>query len=752
MHSAGEAQTPDGDAKMSEEPAPARPPVLRRLALAAAVVAAVAVLFAVLWGAGAYNTRGLIFIGSPEVYTRERLVNDRYDQDFWLHSQLDLLDETTALLTSLARDTVSIGGSVEIGGADPPAVGTDGGDAPAPALPDITLQMPFDQQFLIRAGVRDAIRQLILENLLDDRHDLTGNSVYGLKFDISVIAGGSTYASAFVRASVKARQLFSEEGPQSGTGKGMGTGVGAADDPDSDEIGLPRHVRQYFNSTISDIEQKTKHPLHTSYSLYNLWLADVGARLNTYIAQIYDTVEFSDFGDPTAGCGPDARGEWERRVLRAVSDVLGVSDTAIATENALSEQRRVKLPSPWRNHITVSVSEFREANCGAIPVFSTDPIWDLIYLVEGEPPGPGFMYADEVDDTTSAYISTKGYAEEDLVRDPSIFQDLAPRYKRVAAVADYVKNQTDGTAMMASPLPGSGRSASVILIPSGFFNFIESVIRTDSYTYALFPKTEVFGVLAEQSSDFEAALSGGIAGRGQGAGSVSTGSSERGYQAAPRSVGFSDASADGAVEFGWVIGGRGRLASTQKSGLALISVPAWTNELAVHVETGWVSGGGAPTITRSYDFAVPIPPDYEAFDAFVGGSRIRHEPRISNDLMASEQNLEACGDVSIIIPGFRLWRSTVVTLGGQAADRITVLPNMRGIIARFDRLFASDVPAGYEPAKLRVWTSEGVDAASTTFNIGPPRDGASTCDAGAANGSGDDDAGEVAARAGAPDR
>ena len=55
--------------------------------------------------------------------------------------------------------------------------------------PGSDFAFPFDQDFLIRSGIRDAIRQLILENLLDDRHDLTGNSVYGLKFDISVIPG-----------------------------------------------------------------------------------------------------------------------------------------------------------------------------------------------------------------------------------------------------------------------------------------------------------------------------------------------------------------------------------------------------------------------------------------------------------------------------------------------------------------------------------------------------------------------------------
>jgi hypothetical protein len=34
------------------------------------------------------ETTGRIYVDSPEVYTRERLVNDRYDQDYWLRQRL----------------------------------------------------------------------------------------------------------------------------------------------------------------------------------------------------------------------------------------------------------------------------------------------------------------------------------------------------------------------------------------------------------------------------------------------------------------------------------------------------------------------------------------------------------------------------------------------------------------------------------------------------------------------------------------
>ena len=89
-----------------------------------------------------------------------------------------------------------------------------------------------------------------------------------------------------------------------------------------------------------------------------------------------------------------------------------------------------------------------------------------------------------------------------------------------------------------------------------------------------------------------------------------------------------------------------------------------------------------------------------------------------------------------------------MTLGGQAASRIIVLPNMRGIIARFDNLFANTVPKISELAKLRVWTSEGVDTAAAKFIIVPPRAGAAAC----GDGLGDDDAGEIATAAGTADR
>ena len=65
---------------------------------------------------------------------------------------------------------------------------------------------------------------------------------------------------------------------------------------------------------------------------------------------------------------------------------------------------------------------------------------------------------------------------------------------------------------------------------------------------------------------------------------------------------------------------------------------------------------------------------------------------------------------SLLLPGRRLWRSAVVTLGSQVADEIQVLPNMRGIIAKFDQV---QVPTGWPHIEQ---TETGRDAGDAPHN------------------------------------
>jgi len=74
----------------------------------------------------------------------------------------------------------------------------------------------------------------------------------------------------------------------------------------------------------------------------------------------------------------------------------------------------------------------------------------------------------------------------------------------------------------------------------------------------------------------------------------------------------------------------------------------------------------------------------------------------------------------ILIRGNHLWRSTVVTLEGQPADNITVLPDMKGIVARFDSVSRQWVGAD---RRLWVFTSEG-EAYAGQVTVESPTGGA----------------------------
>jgi hypothetical protein len=166
------------------------------------------------------------------------------------------------------------------------------------------------------------------------------------------------------------------------------------------------------------------------------------------------------------------------------------------------------------------------------------------------------------------------------------------------------------------------------------------------------------------------------------------------------------------------------------SQLVLVSVPAYLDKLNLWVETGWLDrnanpkgpppvpdeSGAAPDpdnglrhLTR---MTVALPPDYEAIDTLVVGGTRRQGPVIDDLYFAGRAPVvRACGPADMLIPGERLWRSTSVTLGGQIADRITVLPDMRGIVATFEAIDPPPeaVAGGSTREMLSVWTSEGRD-------------------------------------------
>jgi hypothetical protein len=141
---------------------------------------------------------------------------------------------------------------------------------------------------------------------------------------------------------------------------------------------------------------------------------------------------------------------------------------------------------------------------------------------------------------------------------------------------------------------------------------------------------------------------------------------------------------------------------------------------------------------RQWRYVVDIPADFEPLEASMLGIE-----QLGPELMESRMDpvtLTMCRPGSIVIPGRRLWRSTKVTLGYQTADAISVLPNMKGIIATFrevqNQMSTSEEAALREKPEgegidiyrtVRVWTSQGSLTLPRPAQIGVSASAAAGC-------------------------
>lgn len=631
---------------------------------------------------------GAIHVSSPSVYTRERLVNDRNDQDYWLREQLknlDAFDESYASLVETRR--LARFGSV---GSEP-----NKQDVHSPSQRGLP-QVPFPLIFAMKSQARDQMRQNIIENLLDDRHDLTGNSVYGLKFDTSIWSGVLNGSKAWVRLVIRPTEL--ERLPIDP--------VGEEGSP------IPFHVREYYKSSIADILNNPIDSNYTAYSLYKRWLHNVQSRMSSHIRQV-----------GTAGCG--GAGGWEKIVLESVgvvfsiddptfvkaSDIYNISDAQQAQavlQSKVTPGTLVNLTEPWSN--ILSVNAFGDLNnCNRTPKLLVEAQIDHLTVSE-KPEMPGHGHIDVIEGKQPLNIF---YQNPDALLS-TVVSPYYPKYRMIGAIVEYgMRNDDVGRQCLDEP-KGTICEGYTLPIPSGYFNFVERILQSDMYAYALFPPAQSSLRLVVGSEELGADISVAVSNQDRllrlGL-DRTTAASDLEHSI----LGFIDPRRASAIEFGWVLdaGGAGR--QQQSSQLALVSVPAWAASLEIGVRTGWISVFGEEIQTDEYDYSVPIPPDYEALDVMVGGVHAERSPQINNSLLGTLE-ITTCPGARLLIPGRRLWRSAAVTIGAYRAQKIEVLPNMGGIIAIFDDLKA--IPVG--DAELRVWTSEGVDTAKGRVNVKAP--------------------------------
>ena len=154
---------------------------------------------------------GIVIVDSPEVYSRERLINDRFRQVSWLEDELlkspDLQFGNQAI--SDLRQIMGVESRFGSNSAGPPADGGEPNGGPADNRPESTVS-PSERFRDIRA-YREEIRTEMMETLLDDRHDIKGNTLYRLKFDTTVLPEENTDKLVVIQVKL-ARAEFCEPG------------------------------------------------------------------------------------------------------------------------------------------------------------------------------------------------------------------------------------------------------------------------------------------------------------------------------------------------------------------------------------------------------------------------------------------------------------------------------------------------------------------------------------------------------------
>lgn len=823
----------------------------RHREVVAAVIIVLVALTPMILDETATPVGGDIFIHGPQIYTRERLVNDRYQEDSWLNTMLEDSAKVSfgysQTLQTSAKEKASLGitgGSAGSSGqsSQTSSSGTSqqqGGRTDQDAnngkntLPDV--QVPPTYQLQARHAYRERIRSMLVENQLDDRHDLHGNTLYRLHFDATILPNEGSRAAARIEISFNRPP---------------------------DLLHLPKDIKGISYQEVSKILVTWEH-------LYTRWLNSIEVRLNeaaTARARRYETGKF----------GPDDYDILLARLRSTVIDVsqkirtpLPIDATPTCKERQAAAIERLEavhkaadvspdLSDLWSKAESEKIDTFRDLYARGLNVDEESEIHKtyrkkiqtLIKLRRSVSPllsaascateglidfNPVIQPATEVTDReelrqliyaefwAKIYAAVTGVDDvesADLHRDQATpFNDMAPKsmssYAIIAprplelnapfqvsprtldlkfslnekCIRDVAPKGNVFSAVKGQPLPdyvtaivtakdkkqlftgtpeyaaaaryapellpnvvaqvgeilgGAAANESescyanglTVAMPMGLFNFVGRLRKaTTIYTYAINPSEpdELIGNRArsELAREFDAGMALKALSQGMPSADVLVALkkdmvSDLRRDTVRRPVyGYGK---DGTIEsqgamLGWQVmpldfdstaSKRSHLEPKQIPMTALVSLPAWWDRVEFEVKRVWVDRQGREVAIKDRSgetprFAVEFPTNFETLDALLFDAA--DSGPVVVDWQIPQLLARPCARFSVTIIGRRLWRSTVVTLGSVRANRVTVMPNMNGIIAEFAEL---PIPPGAATktarpyfAPLTVWTSQG---------------------------------------------
>jgi hypothetical protein len=271
-----------------------------------------------------------------------------------------------------------------------------------------------------------------------------------------------------------------------------------------------------------------------------------------------------------------------------------------------------------------------------------------------------------------------------------------------------------------------------INIDDAAFNHINAKVKnkTDMLITRVEPSTyaqNLSSVSARQSTlalaaDILALLGSGVSAGANAAYSRTTRQFLEAVKRQPLAMGFTN----GNKEFGWVLGPRFEISNKGKAKFshtpvhhilsASLLAPAWAKNASFVVETAWVDSDGnlvnvqnatmvdnGKTVQTQID--VKLAPDYDGlWDAYMEHEEgFARRPHIlyRGDTFALRAGVE---NQRLYIPGANLWRNPEVYIDNAKASSVEIAPNMAGIYAVFKEALPE---AADGKASLKVVTSTG---------------------------------------------
>jgi len=788
--------------------------------LLSVVVCAVLLIFIVKEFVPSRDTYGSIFVDSPEVYTRERLVNDRFLQDAWLNRWLELKGGNTEFVGNKSYRDILNSLKASFGKTEKNNVA----ESPESSTQSSVASLSTGDVFVDMVDFRDRVRNYKIENQLDDRHDLNGNTLYRFKFDATIIPGDSTRALAKIKVIL--------EGP-----KCIEKTNGTSPEELKEKVSSLREVYKRWLLNLQARLNRTHREQKQAYYTNKFKKEDYTALRDYFI--IYHDVELTEVKDCNKHGGGDSSAE-AKDIDHSKQRACILSIVRYQLEKERSDIIKKRKPNENKDNETGDLSNSKESTkivaSGKFNQTQDDtprgeygsdmsdilppPITELrieerlkthlntfiapktLQLVFGiripmsniiENSLYGIPQLEPLTKISffEHQLMKKGYkvftVEEktvyiaavdlEIIKNEESFKDLSSESENEASRLFYKKKYDDFNQLVNKKSLYSAKpkklhistydenwlrresypvsslefieiksypGAYVAKVEVGLRKFAEYArAQTTTYAYAVTPKMRS----ENEFSSFQ---------RNTGAGGsilswlkdvqvqLDRTALTRIVNRKGTVVGFSEATSEKEAVFGWIIGPRMSTADSrekihapvQESLSALVSLPSWWNKAQLKVTTAWIGPDGKDKNDKDLKDEKPVtyqldlPPNYEQLEADI--LKLQELGPEVMESMLGPIRLTACKPGAIVIPGGRLWRSTVVTLGYQTADRIFVLPNMKGIIARFDKvenqmsvdeekefLKNRENGNGIEIKRtVRVWTSQGTIALPEKASIG----------------------------------